>query len=853
MRDRLAERLRCRLHQFTPALMLRLGVYTRRSYHVHVGVRLLGVLGDHAPNCRRAFASRPKSDESEPGRGPIIKWFNQLLPGSHRTRIDPTKEDGGEFSEKTRAIKDRIDELEAEIADLRGDNKPSLIEPLIATLSEEDQAKVRKALAEPDSEEDDDIDLFEHDVSLIDLPKLASLGSRLELSPPQIVYLQNLDKRLRDAADNITNATSRRTLWKAYDSAKRNLPPFLRLVPGSIFRVLWESQSSASVDDARRPGHLCVLAADLSNSGKVLTKEQALLYIDSLLRENRLQDARIQWDSYEARMVGEEETRLEYGLLGVRLFAQLGNPERAQEIALALMPAAQKDMISPVLVPVIVAWIKRRDDESVKNAWALYLRLRKELGSEIRVQDYNYLTLSLIGAGRTDVALAVFKDLMLSGQDNEYTSEGLYQTTLGLVGKLQNQSVDSAQLNEVSLTALTMMPRHFQNKYFYGSWMKHLLGTGETDAAASVVELMMERGVRPDSKHLNGIIGAWLRSGSAEDRAKAEQMGWAMIHQRLDFVRERRGQQIEQDDRKDNCPTGRVARYLRRRMVASATIETFSLLLLDYERRSVHKQAEVLKTYLSKAEISPNSYWINHLMYAELRQGHHNIAWDIYKHRPKHVSPDLETFACLWDCERRHLDRLAVYPQDNFPGPRRILREMLTWYTRLGKGAQNNAREEASRGLYDQILRCLCLKRDLEGTIVALYALKELFDINPDQDTARMITLQVAHMGTGGERSGRRRRKTLSAHGQSKDALAKIRQVLDMVMEQRLEKLRQQNIKPEEFDAEKKGQELAIVLATFLQIVMRETDRPAAIADKIQQAALESGAPSLSGKVELIT
>lgn len=828
--------------------MLRLITRRSRSYHGQTDPRKLLSSGHHAQILRRTLASN--SDEPESKKRSIFNFFEQLAPGLGRKRVDP--EDGGEFSKEARALKDRIDKLGAEIAELRGEGKPSLVEPLIASLSEEDQAKVRKALAEPDNDEDEDLDMSEAPVSLIDLPKLASLGPRLELSPQQVVHLQNLDKRLREAADDILNTTIRRSLWRAYESAKRSLPPFLRLVPDSIFRVLWESQSDGSAEDPRQAGHLCTIAADLSSSGKTLTNQQALLYVDALLRENRLQDAQLQWESYETRLAHKDETRSEYGLLGVHVFAQQGNPERAQALALDLMSEAANDMISPILVPVIVAWVKRGDDGSIKNAWALYLRLREKLGSEIRVRDYDYLTLSFLNAGRTDVALAVFKDLMLSRQDHEYTSERLYSRSLGLVERLQNQSVDYEQLNTVSLTALTVLPRQFQNKYFFGSWMKHLIGIGETDAAASVVELMIERGVRPDSKHLNGIIGAWLRSNSAEDRAKAEQIGWAMIRQRLDFVKKRRGEKVDQGNGVVGRPTWQVARYLRRRMLAPATIETFSLLLLDYERRRVDNHTKELKVSFSQAEIPPNSYWMNHVMYSELRQGRHNIAWDVYLHRPKHVSPDLESFACLWDCEKRHLDRLAVYPQDSFPGPRRILREMLGWYTGLGATNRNNVLAEATRQLYDQILRCLCLHKDLEGTIVALYALKELFSFYPDQSTARIIMLQVARVAIGGEKSGRRRRKTLSAHGQSNDAVTKMTQVLEMVSEQRVEKLLHKGADPKEFDDEKRGQELAVVLATFLQIVMRETNEISTIADKIQQAALDSGAPSVSQKVELI-
>ena len=834
--------------------MLRLPFRTSRSYHAYKSIWLLQPLGYHVRVCRRSLTSHPsseESEESEPGKKTIINYFKQLLPGSRRTRVEPAEEDEGEFAKETKALKNRIDELGAEIADLEGGNKPSLIEPLIATLSEEDQAKVRKALAEPNDEEE--VDLFKNNVSLIDLPRLAGLAPRLKLSPQQAVYIQNLDKRLREAADEITSVASRRNLWKAYDLAKRTLPPFLHLVPESIFRVLWESQSNANIDDPSRAGHLCVLAADLSSTGQDLSKEQALLHIDSLLRENRLRDAQLQWESYETRLGSKDETRMEYGYLGVRIFAEFGDPERAQQIALELMPKSRKDMISPTLVPVIIAWVKRGDDKAVKSAWALYLRLRERLGSEIRVRDYDYLTLSFLNAGRPEVALAVFKDLMLSGQSSEYTSQELYKTSLGLIGKMHSQSIDAEQLNKASLTALIVMPRRFQNKYFYGSWMKHLIGIGEIDAAASVIELMIERGMRPDSKHLNGIIGAWLRGGKPEDRAKAEQMAWAMIHQRIDFVQKRQGQHVKQDHRKEEIFAGQVAPYLRRRLLARATIETFSLLLLDYGRRSAYKQANVLKTYFGKAEIPPNSYWMNHSMYSELREGRHNIAWNIYKHRPKYTVPDLETFACLWDCEKRHLDRLAVYPQDNFPNPRRLLREMLTWYGRLGKRAREDAREEATKQLYDQIIRCHCLQKDLEGTIVALYALKELFDIYPDQDTARLISLSVARVGIGGEQAGKRRRNSLSAHPQSRDAAAKMKQVLNLVYEQRAEKLLAQGIDSSEFSGERKGQEMAIVLATFLQLIMRETNDVPAIAEKIQQAALDSGSPSLERHVELIT
>ena len=826
--------------------MLRPGARVIRPFHDNVIGHSVWAEARYIYCHQRAFASRNKVDDPpEQQRSPVIKWFKQFLPGSSRRKeIDPELEYVDEDLPEARALRAKIKQLEAEIADLAGHNKPSMIEPLIATLSPDEQAKVRKALAEEEEEEDE---LFETDISLIDLPKLENLGPKLNLEPGQTVYLRKLDKCLRKAADNVSNASTRSDLWGTYRSSKRSLPNFLHLVPNSVFKVLWESQMNA--EGPHKASHLCMLAQDMIESGKDLSQHQALSYIDSLLRQGCADDAHKQWQKESIRLDQDDSTRLEYRYLGIRIFSCMDEPEKAQELALSLLPV-EKDMISSILVPIIVAWISRGDELSLKSAWVLYLRLRTELGSQITIKDFDNISLTFLSCGRTDMALAVFKDLMLSDKDTPETSDQLYHASLRLIGEMHTQSINPAQLTKVSLAALIAMPRRFQNKYFYGSWMKHLIGKGEVDAAAAVIELMIERGVKPDAKHMNGILAAWLRNGSETERAKAEQMGWAMIAQRLDFVKARRGQPPDASVKEENLRIKRWPRQVQR-FIAHATTETFSILLLDFDRRGRQNLVQLLQRYFIEAELSPNSYYMNHLMFAQLREGRHLRAWEIFDSMSSHIVPDLQSFACLWDCEKGHLDKVKLKRPDKFPGPRVILHRMASWYSKLGKRARDQVCEECSRSFYEQVVRCMCLNRDIQGTIIALCVLKDLFRLYPDQNTARMVTIQVAQIATDPSRTVSGGRRTSLAYAKSKGTVTKMNQLLRLVTDQRAKTLEQRGIDVAGLDH---GEELLIILVTYLQTILRQTvPEQADVEKRIDSAAREMGVPGMSEVVKRLT
>lgn len=787
----------------------------------------------------RLFATSLQSRDKHGSRPPKVSWYRQLYPGARDRQPLENGEGDEEVSGVAEALRQRIAELEDELGELRGDQsktsgaQESLIEPLLEQLSDEDREKVRHALQQAEltdaecAEVEAESEALANEAvgelagglgaDMLREAELDELEVDLDLEPQQTAHLRRFNRCLRDAAKDATNSKARKDLWVSYERCKRLLPFFIQHIPDQSWDVLWKNQYgniSGLRDPRDQASHLDILAQDILQSGKELSTQQRATVIDALINEGRLDEAQAHWDLQPHS--DRRDTAKGYALQGIRLFISRGNIDKAQEVADSLCEDADPDT-ARCLIQLIEAWVKSGKENGIRNAWNAYLNLRKNLGTSIEIRDFDKVAMCFIDAGRTDMALAIFKDMILTGKESECGSGQLYKTSLTLVGLLQSQSASPSEVSRVSLSALSTLPRSFQNKFFYGSWIKKLIGLGEIDGAVSVVELMYERDVKPDAKHVNGIIGAWLRSGQSANKARAEQLGWAMIQQRLKAIEARKGNHA---DLTTDAPV-RIPIRLQR-VVPPATIETFSLLLLYYERRSNSDAVHALKKNLEAAEISPNSYFMNHMLYAELRRGQHQKAWEIYQRMKTSVKPDLETFACLWDCEKAHLGKLPRHSTEDFPGPRKIFHNLMEWYSGLGARNQVAICRDFSEELYNQIIRCMCLAEDLEGTLVALYTLRKSFKFLPNEETLRMIPMQVARIGLEEPRMTRKRRRSrLGDLAGSKARIANVTKVFDLVVEQRIEALDRDGIKLEECSLERQNEEQIHILADFLRVVMR--------------------------------
>ena len=179
---------------------------------------------------------------------------------------------------------------------------------------------------------------------------------------------------------------------------------------------------------------------------------------------------------------------------------------------------------------------------------------------------------------------------------------------------------------------------------------------------------------------------------------------------------------------------------------------------------------------------------------------------------------------------------------------------MIAWYSRLSKKVGETVNEECSRCFYDQVIRCMSLDQDLEGTVVALYVMKQLFGLNPNHDTARMITLQLARVATRASWTPSRTRRLCKGRAKSKGNVDKMNQLLTLVLAERADILQGRGIDVTKLTEEEKQEELLIVLTTYLQVVMRQNDvGKVGFAERIQSAARAMGAPDLSEVLKQLT
>jgi hypothetical protein len=813
---------------------------------------------------RRAFSAAPPRRLDYGGPNDKVTFYEQESPESNkRQKVDPEAED----NEEREGVEKELAKLQDELKVLEeGPFAPN--SPFIRSLPEEDRRVALEALRKFDEENpkpegqpslDQVFDKELDDMLRDEFEGLAmeqenwedGVKQRRSLTAKRSAaarragadshpYALRFNNSLGQFQEKMSDERARQELWKWYRRCKQTIPGFLTIMPERALETLWNSQASGESDAALRSTHLQILVQDATSIGQELTTPQILFFITSLHDASATSLALEKWEAYQAELSQKKEDLEEYWKLGVRLFAADNNPQRAQDIALAFL-ANDRTRQPRVLIPVILAWGKLTGKEAEVKAWALYLQLKIFLGSEMTMEDYDRVSIGLLIAGRLDTAVAIFKDMMVTGQDPANDSTALYKAALGLAGNLHASSINENAVNKVSLSALKVLPRRFQNRFFYASWMKKLIGMGEVDSAALVIEFMYERGVKPDSKHLNGIVAGWLREGNTVARDKAERLAWAMIQHRIDAVWKRfQPAEISPKLQVTHEPGSRLPRFMQRD-VPPATIETFSILLLHYTRRGDDDMVKYLVKCLGDAQIRPNSYFMNHLLFAELRKQDVRSLWSKFQTMSVAIRPDLETYACLWDCAKLQFDRGRAAFDIGFPSARQLYANMMSWYSQLSPVNQKATREQMPRNLYDQIVRCFCLSKDVSGTLVAIHSMRSIFGFAPDDTTARMIVLQVARLAGVPSDTPKRRLRRLSSTPRSKENITQVSRLLELLGDRKAESLRVQGLSIEQLDPDEMKQYQMEIMASLLRIVLSKTDGldPVQIEDKLEVAAKE--------------
>ena len=237
----------------------------------------------------------------------------------------------------------------------------------------------------------------------------------------------------------------------------------------------------------------------------------------------------------------------------------------------------------------------------------------------------------------------------------------------------------------------------------------------------------------------------------------ALQISWSMVNERLKFVARRNNATAGNVTVVDSLDSGRLVPPYISQNLPPANVETFCLLLLYYERRSMTQSVEMVTKYIKEAEIPPNSFFMNHLIYAELRRQDIGKAWKIFESGTRTITPDLDSFAALWNCEKVYTTGRSAASSE-FPRSRRLFLRMSAWFQTLQGRLLKQTLESFSKEMYNEIIRCFCHQKDIEGTMVALYGLRDMFGAYPNPETERMVLIQLARMGEGSVPRGRRAR-----------------------------------------------------------------------------------------------
>ena len=367
------------------------------------------------------------------------------------------------------------------------------------------------------------------------------LGVTMRVADKSRAWVGEFNAALLKAQKQPDNPIAHLSLWKWYLRGQQKVPGFSNFVNEDVWQFLWQSQ----IKTYPRTKHIIVLAKDMMVAEVDLTHAQRLDYVDALHATGDTATALQEWekektsiaeragdsDAYKATANLDDDLANVFWATGVKLYAAVGRPAKAETIAFKSLErrvsTPEDSQALMILVDVIRAWAhSQRTDADIK-LWSCYMLMREKSseltkGTNLPAEVLGQITSVLLQTRRLKMALAVLQDMLAAHTGNPTVSNATMKQELSQKLTIADDSAaNESIINQVGLASLLALPSRFKNKFFFGAWIKWLIGQDKVNDAALVIELMQEYGVKPDARHLNGIIGAWLRDGSPTARARA--------------------------------------------------------------------------------------------------------------------------------------------------------------------------------------------------------------------------------------------------------------------------------------------------------------------------------------------
>jgi hypothetical protein len=476
-------------------------------------------------------------------------------------------------------------------------------------------------------------------------------------------------------------------VYKGYHATRMTLARSWNSVPLEVWDFLWTVFSADESVNIHRLSHISMLARDMAEAQVTLSPTQQLLTIEAMFVDGWESKAMESWKRCVSTL-GESssESFQDFWELGVRMHCNVADMEQAQRAANKIL---DKGMDARILMPLIRVWSAQGTEDSQKKAWDTYRQMRELLGHTMKLKDYDQVISYFLTSGQTESALYAFVDMMSNGE-------------IDLTKQRQNY-----------------MPSAVANKFFVGKWLKRLIGASDLTGAHNVVEFMRTKGVEASSIHINGLIGAWNRSGSTKDLENAESVAWEMIENRIAFVQSRKEAKKSKHFRK-----GATAPLPR------ATLETFCILAERYRIHGMQRQIELLWESFREAEISADAFMMNQLLESHIQAGDYTAALDLYHTlvKGKGVTPDPYTFSALWKtlAISRQYSLAPGQFETEVPAARRLFAETVSFRAIFMPDGMDGQ-------LARKILHSFRRLDDPAGLLVALTCLKDAFKFLPPE------------------------------------------------------------------------------------------------------------------------
>ncbi|KAJ4394746.1 hypothetical protein N0V93_003965 [Gnomoniopsis smithogilvyi] len=482
-------------------------------------------------------------------------------------------------------------------------------------------------------------------------------------------------------------------------------------VHDSFWQALWTIFSHEGLSNPHRLKRIRGLSKAMLDAGVSLSSEQELLAIEAAYKCGAVEEA-LDWWKRKVTRLGHQDSRatIMYWELGVRMWCDVGDVERAERACKNLLERSTpfNPADSRVLLHLIQVYCASPD--TAEKGFGFYRRMRDlatKLEKPLEIQDYDDVISVFLRTGHTDYAMYTFTDMMFAG-------------TIDLYGKAR-------------------LPNQTRNQFFFGKWLKRLIGEGDLDGAYKVLVFMQKNSVMAASIQVNGLIGAWLRTGTVANREKAYSLAWAMIRSRQTFVDLRKREALVEwpirlQDHSPNAPERKDEAEMDYGMVPRATVETFIILAGQYRERGLFNRLEELFVAYKQCEMPGDAMMMNELIAAAVAQDRGDMARELYNLmvHEHDVLPSIDTFAILFSSLPTNRSRLPVVNErviaESTSQARAVFADMMrsSWAYHQEKTGPRGPKSPLSEQQAKLILHSFRKVEDWAGVSVALMGLRDV-------------------------------------------------------------------------------------------------------------------------------